>query len=801
MNQDTTPFQHIRLKVSGRVQGVGFRPYVYQLASLLGLKGCVCNTPAGVTINVQGELSQVDDFQAKLSAHAPPQALIRSIKTFDLDLVDYAGFEIIESQPLERLTTFTPFRKVENNYQISPDLGMCPFCLAEFNDPNNRRYHDPFINCSDCGPRYTIMHSLPYDRKRSSMSDYNPCPTCDAEYSDPVNHRFHAQGICCPECGPNISFYNAQQIPLAEGEAAVERVAEVLKEGGLVACKSVGGFHILCDASNEKAIAKLRKRKRRAIKPFAVLCPSFDVASELAEISTYEQQLLISGISPIVLLDKKENTPISELVAPDSHRVGLFLAHTPLQHLLFKYFDKPLIATSANLSGEPILYQSEDVFHSLCRPDFQMVDYVLDFDRTIVNPCDDSIVQSVLKDASVVIRMGRGLAPHYGEFTPRNETEDSANKANKKSKGKTKIRENLSILAAGAQQKSSVAFSYSSQWMLSPYIGDLDSLASEQRYEQNFLRLQNLTQTLFKQVVSDRHPGYASSKWAVEFCQRNGWPITKVPHHYAHVLACMAEYNLAEPVLGFSWDGTGLGSDDTIWGGEVFLASEQECFRVDHLRPFKLLGGDLANQQPRRVALALLFDLMPVKTVLELDLPSIKAFSEFEIHQLYKSYQSDINSPLTTSMGRMFDAVASLIGLLQNTDYEGQSGLLIEALYDADVTASYDFENENGIIDFEPMLWQLIEDLQKGRPATEMASQFLNMLVDVIVSISNRLVGFPVLLAGGVFQNKTLLNQISKRFEHRPQPLYFQQHTPMNDGSIALGQLWWAMHNDGEPKA
>ncbi|GKT11766.1 MAG: hydrogenase maturation protein HypF [Thiomicrorhabdus sp.] len=795
MKKSTASQQHICLKVSGRVQGVGFRPYVYQLATRLNLKGSVCNTPMGVTIYLQGDLSTIDDFEQQLTTNPPVLARIKSIKNNNQPLENYSGFEILESKPLERLTSFTPFKKVDNNYQISPDIGLCEHCLAEFNDPENRRYLDPFINCSDCGPRYTVMHSLPYDRQRSSMSDFDLCHACSTEYHNPLYRRYHTQGICCPDCGPKISLYDAKQLPIAEGSEAIKKVAEVLNSAGIVAFKGMGGFHILCDASNDIAVEKLRQRKRRNKKPLAVLCANIEMALQQGDISPYEQTLFASEISPIMLFPKNPSSILSDLIAPDTNQVGLFLAHTPLQQLLFKYFDKPLVATSANISGDPILYEVDDVFDSLCRPDFELVDYVLDYNRDIVNPCDDSVVQTVA-GTSVILRLGRGLAPHYGDLKlPESSNNQTMSKANKSRKSKP----NLAVLAVGAQQKSSIAIGYSNQWMLSPYIGDLTSLASEQRFDQTFHRLQNLTQSLFKEVTSDAHPDYASSKWAVEFCQRNRWPLIKVPHHYAHVLACMAEFQLSgEPLLAFSWDGSGLGDDGTIWGGEVFLSSDQECYRVDHLRTFKLLGGDIANQQPRRIALSLLFDLMPVKTVLELDIPSIKAFSEFEIHQLYKSHQSGLNTPESSSMARMFDAVASLIGLLQNSDYEGQSGLMLERLYDSSITSAYNFENHDGIIDLQPMLWQIIEDMEHGISQSEMASQFINMLVNLIESISDRLVGFPVMVTGGVFQNRTLLSLLCERFEYRPQPFYFQQHTPINDGSIALGQLWWAMHNDSK---
>ncbi|WP_373019652.1 carbamoyltransferase HypF [Thiomicrorhabdus sp.] len=766
-----TDFQHLALQVSGKVQGVGFRPYVYQLAQALNLQGSVCNTSQGVLIHVQGEANAVERFHQRLMAEAPKQSLIQLVESESLPLSDYDGFDIRESESAKG------GKNAKGHNRISPDIAVCETCLTEFHDPNNRRYHDAFINCSDCGPRFSILNKPAYDRENSAMQPFEMCEACASEYLDPSNRRFHTQGICCPECGPNMHLYDASQKTLAEGEQAVRQVAEILNQDGLVALKGIGGFHILCDATDTQAVETLRQRKHRPAKPFAVLCKDLEMAKSLADLTEHEIELLTSDARPIVLVQPKPNTVLSEQVAPEIDRLGLFLAYSPLQHLLFEYFDKPLVATSANLSGEPIIYQAEEVFGKLCRSKNSVVDYVLDFDREIVNPCDDSIVQSV-NGKTVTLRLARGLAPFY---LPLKKT-DCAN-------GKSSERSCPETLAVGAQQKSSVAIAKNAQIILSPYIADLYSLASQQRFQQTVERMKTLCQSKPRKLVSDLHPQYFSSQWAKKQAGQNGLSLTKVQHHYAHVLACMAEFGLTETVLAFSWDGTGLGEDGDLWGGETLLADLNGYDRLLNLKPFKLLGGDLANRQPRRIALALLFDQFSLDDVLMLDSPTVQAFSEVEVEQLNYIHHKSLNSPASSSIGRLFDAVASLLGLKQNLDYEGQSGLLLEKHYDEAITNAYRFEIEDGLIDVAPMIEALLKDQQLGIELSVIVSRFFNMLVNLIEQVSDQYPNLPVIVSGGVFQNKMLLKLLSQRFENKKQTLFFQQKTPMNDGSIALGQV------------
>ncbi len=771
--------QHICLQLCGRVQGVGFRPFVYQLANKLNLKGTVCNTAKGVTIHLLGLAEDLLSFQQQLNTQKPIHAAIQSISKQTLPITDYESFKIIESRTDSHMN---------QTGQIPLDIATCPTCLAEFNDPDNRRYLDPFINCSDCGPRFTIMRQLPYDRQHSAMQAFELCNLCRSEYTNTSDRRYHSQGICCPQCGPKIRLYSTHQELLSKDSDAIRQVTECLKQAGLVAFKGVGGVHILCDATNDLAVAKLRRRKLRARKPLAVLCKDLAMAQALADLSQHEKTLLTSFARPIVLVNKSNpqtQTELSDLVAPDTNRLGVMLAYTPLQHLLFQFFEQPLVATSANLPGEPIVYQAEELFTKLCRPDFEVVDLILDFDREILNPCDDSIMQSVgqscgqgSESKQQTLRLARGLAPLYGTLPA------------------PVVRP---CLALGAQQKSTVAFAQESQWCLSPYIGDLHSLASLQRFQQTIQRISELISFEPEELVCDLHPSYASSVWAENEAVHQAMLLDKVQHHYAHVLACMAEFNLNQQVLAFSWDGSGLGDDGTLWGGELLLADVSSYQRVLYLKPFKLLGGDLANQQPRRIALSLLFAEMSLAEVLVLDSPTVQAFSQSEIEQLHQMYQQNLNSPLSSSIGRLFDAVASLLGLLQTLDYEGQSGLLLEALYDDQVVDAYEFAIINGQIEIQPMLNQLLRQQKKLEPSV-IVSRFFNMLVNLIEQLADQYADLAVVLTGGVFQNKVLLNLISQRFENRLQKLYFQQQTPINDSSISLGQLWWSLHAESIDK-
>lgn len=761
----SSPTHHLQIRITGRVQGVGMRPWVCQQACALSLFGSVSNGKDGVIIFLQGQPDALEKFQDCLKTAAPIQAKIESIEVTELALANYQSFSIIDSASTGAAT----------GNQILPDLAVCQSCLSEFHDPNNRRYHDPFISCADCGPRFSIQQQAPYDRNNLSMKDFELCDLCSQEYSSPDNRRYHIEGICCPNCGPSVSLYSANKEKLASGKKAVQQLAEIIQQGGIVAMKGIGGFHILCDASNPLAVTELRLRKRRQRKPFALMCVNLKQAQQYTEISEVEAELLTSTAAPIVLLEAKPNNGLANEIAPDTNRLGIMLAYSPLYHLLFEYLDIPLLATSANLAGEPIIYQQQALFEKLCSPQNPVVDWVLDHNREILNPCDDSVMQLIRqgkKTYQQTIRLGRGLAPLYGQL--RNATSPT--------------------LAVGGQQKSAIAFASQNQWILSPYLGDLFGFEAQKRFSENKDRMQSLFNIQPEAFVADRHPGYFSTQFAQKLALENSNKLKQVQHHYAHLMVTMLEHQLTSDVLGFIWDGSGLGDDGLLWGGEVLLAKQSDYQRLFALKPFQLLGGEIAAKQPKRIALALLLQSYGLSEVRKRSLSLLNAFDESSLAVFEGMLLSQLNSPATTSIGRLFDAVASLLGLVHELDYEGQSGVLLENLYSAEVRGAYVFQKQADQLDWLPILEVLLQDLADEKPMEEMVSQFFNGLVNLVVEVAEDHPAVPIVLSGGVFQNRTLLQLILDKLKGRV--VYFQQKTPINDGGISLGQLAVASENE-----
>lgn len=767
-----TELNHYKFVLTGKVQGVGFRPWVFQQAQQLALVGCVYNAGQSVVLHLQGLPAKIVEFRQRLDHSLPPQAQLQQVDCQQLPLSEFKQFQIVESHPSET----TPA-----SLTVPVDLAVCDRCLAEFHDPNNRRYHDPFISCSDCGPRYTILRAMPYDRDHTAMADFPMCQPCQQDYQDPSNRRFHTQGICCPDCGPELSYYTPEQRLIAKGKAALSNVADDLKNAGLVAFKGLGGFHLLADATQSSAVENLRQCKHRPLKPFAILCRDLEMAQQLVDLTEHQQQLLCSPAHPIVLAKRKADSALalslSEAIAPGLSHIGVFLAYTPLQHLLFESISVPLVATSANLSGEPILSDVEAVFRQF--GENAWLDGVLDFNRVIENPCDDSVVQSI-EGQTVTLRMARGLAPFSLSEPSKNHHTQRARWAR-------------SFLAVGAQQKSTFALGQNNQLLLSPEGGDLHALAAQQHFRTQIGKMSQWTDISPQAWVCDLHPHYVSAKWAQQQAQSDA-ALHPVQHHYAHILAAMSEHGLAETVLGISWDGTGYGSDQTLWGGEVLIADTQGFQRLWQLQSTVLLGGEQAIRQPRRIALAWLFDRYPLDTLLMMNMPTINSLSEGEVCQLYQLYQKQLNCPETSSMGRVWDGVASLVGLVQQLDYEGQSGLLMAEHYDFSIEEAYDVKLHGHQIDLSLMIDQLIQDLLSGVTMSRMVTRFINMQIKLIAQLAQQYPHLPVVVSGGVFQNTVLLRQLVKYFNNQNQPLYFQQQTPLNDGGIALGQAWWYLH-------
>jgi len=753
--------KRLRFRVRGIVQGVGFRPFVYQTALRHALGGHVLNDGGGVLIEVEGGAAALEAFAATLRDAPPPLARIDELLREEIPPTGETGFAIRPSAATAART------------MVSPDIAICDACAAELADPANRRYRYPLINCTDCGPRYSIIRTLPYDRPNTSMRAFTMCPECEAEYNDPANRRYHAQPISCFSCGPRLRLWRREgEWRMDDGEC-LEAAARLVLDGMIVAVKGMGGFHLVCDASNEEAVRALRERKRRPSKPLAVMFPTLDMIKAVAEVSEAEERLILSKERPIVIVRKKNNPPSSMLhppspgVSPGIDRIGVFLPYTPLHILLLEQVGRPVVATSANLSDEPIITEAPEVQRKLGG----VVDAILDHERPIVNACDDSVVASAGAQP-LMLRMARGYAPGslplpFG----------TAKK----------------ILAVGAHQKSTIALAFGKEAVLSPHIGDLNTLDAVEYFDRTVETFKRFYGFEPEVIVCDKHPGYESTKWTEAAAGRaeGGITVVKVQHHYAHALACMAEYGLDEQVLAFCFDGTGYGDDGTLWGGEVLLADPCGYERVFHLRPFGLPGGEKAVREPRRVALALLFECYTLEEVLAMDIPTTRSVTAEQIRTFHAMWRRGLNTPRSSSVGRLFDAVASLAGVAQTLGYEGESGLLLEAAATrSPESEGFAFALRGEVIDWEPVLHRLL-----AAPA-QAAAGLHAALAEVIVAIAGKYRGKPVVLGGGVFQNRTLAAAAAARLEAAGIRCYLQRKTPVNDGGIALGQLYHLLHRE-----
>lgn len=726
-----------KIHIQGTVQGVGFRPFVYTLATKAHLSGTVSNGASGVEIYLSATPKQLKDFLQAIKANKPPLANIDTIEWIQVDTTLFDNFTIIQSDS-----------SGERSVRIPPDMFVCGDCQKELFDPNDRRHGYPFINCTNCGVRYSIIKRLPYDRCNTSMDDFTMCKACQAEYNDPTNRRYHAQPIGCFDCGPRLSFYDHDSKLELSQKDCLEFTAKAIKEGKIVAIKGVGGYHLVCDARNDEVVSELRARKRRPQKPFAIMVADITQARELAHISDTEEEWLVSPQRPIVLLKSKESG-LAPSVAPNLSQIGIFLAYTPLHLLLLGILDRPLVATSANLSDEPLctnltsLQKLQSVY-----------DCILDHDREIVNGCDDSVLKVVM-GRTLLLRRARGYAPAH-----------------------IKLAKPLPypVLALGANQKSTIAIGFEDSVILSPHIGDLESIESVGYFDSNIQTLLSVYDFKPKVVPHDKHPSYESTKYAKKHFNN----LHAVQHHYAHILSVIAQNNINSQVLGIAFDGTGYGDDGTLWGGEFLVCDYNGYKRVAHIHEFKLLGGEKAVREPRRVALALLFDIYG-KEALTLNSPTIKAFSPAELEVLYNMHTKALNSPLTSSMGRVFDAIASLCGVCQNVSFEGESGMLLEELFDESIHETYPFEVNNGTIIIYPM----IEAILREQESQVAVSKFFRTLVEIIQTIHDLYPELPMVISGGVFQNSVLLKLLFERFPD----ILFSQNIPPNDGGIALGQI------------
>lgn len=748
-----------RISVRGVVQGVGFRPFVYRLAATLGLKGWVCNTSQEVMIEVEGEERAIQSFLNRLRTEAPPRALIETVTHHFAPPEGYETFEIRAS------------RAEKEQYQlISPDIATCPECQRELLDPQDRRYRYPFINCTHCGPRLTIIKDIPYDRPMTTMAAFRMCPECQAEYDDPLHRRFHAQPNCCPRCGPQLELTDAAGRRV-ESQDPITATATLLKDGKIVALKGIGGFLLACDATNSVAVHLLRMRKKRPFKPLAVMLPGVEEIEKICFLSEAERALLVSPRAPILLLKFRKQDVISSTVAPRLEYLGVMLPYTPLHHLLMREVSLPLVMTSGNLSEEPMVGDNQEALEKLAG----IADYFLLHNRDINACCDDSVTMVVTGEVHL-IRRARGYAPEPIRLP-------------------FKARE---ILACGAGYKNTFTLTKDHYAFVSQHIGDMDNLETLSHFEKMidlYKRLFRLKPTI---VAHDKHPDYLATRYAEEISE-NDKTIERVPvqHHHAHIVSCMAENGITSPVLGVAFDGTGYGDDGTIWGGEFLLTDYHRFTRLAHFEYVPLPGGDAAVKKPYRMAVSYLYALFGDE-VFHRNLEFLEGLDAGEMGLLKTQIEKRINSPMTSSAGRLFDAVSALLAIRKEVDYEGQAAVELEM---EGTDAGWEGETypfrmdtlESGmVIRLKDLFAGIITDLERSMPKSSISLKFHHTVAQVISNVCQALSRShslkQIALSGGVFQNRLLFRLTRTYLKEAGLEVITHRHVPCNDGCISLGQ-------------
>lgn len=736
----------VRAEVRGTVQGVGFRPFAYRLAAGLGVTGWVMNTPGGAGLEVEGRPTAVDEFLRRLRRDCTPPCRIDAIEHTVADAVGYSSFEIRPSGSGGARAVCVP-----------PDLATCAGCVRELFDPADRRHRYPFTNCAACGPRFTVVESLPYDRGRTTMRRFAMCERCRAEYENPGDRRFHAEPIACPDCGPHLELWDAAGQVVARRGEALHLAAEEIRRGRVVAVKGLGGVQLLCDARNEDAVTALRRRKGRDEKAFALMVPDLAAAVDLCAVSAAEDCLLASPEAPIVLLRRRPGDGVAGAVAPGNPALGVMLPYTPLHHLLLADLGFPVVATSGNRSDEPICTDERQAVTRLAG----IADVFLVHDRPIARHVDDSVVRVVL-GRELILRRARGYAPApvpIGEPLP-------------------------PVLATGAHLKNTIALAIGNGVCLSQHLGDLDTPAAREAFRHAADDLPRLHAVRPVAVACDLHTDYASTRHA----RATGLPVVAVQHHFAHVLACLADNGVSGPALGVAWDGTGHGSDGTAWGGEFLRVAGAGFERVAHLRTFRLPGGDRAAREPRRAALGVLHALFGSDGLTEHLPPG--AFADAELALLRAALDRGVNAPLTSSAGRLFDAVASLVGLRQVGTFEGQAAAELEwAAEPVETDEVYPVPLDGAVIDWGPAVRAVLAEVAGFVPVDRIAARFHNTLTEAIAAVARRVGERRVALTGGCFQNVALLTRTVARLRADGfEPLWHRQ-VPPNDGGVALGQV------------
>jgi hydrogenase maturation protein HypF len=750
-----------RISVRGIVQGVGFRPFVFQLAAKYSLKGWVCNTSEDVKIEVQGDSHDLEHFVSELQHNAPPLAHIENISVTYHPPADYTKFEIRHSVA------------EEGKYQlVSPDIATCQPCLNEVFNPRDRRYRYPFTNCTNCGPRFTIIEDIPYDRPKTTMRSFTMCPDCQAEYDNPLDRRFHAQPNACSKCGPRLELLDTKGNHV-EAADVISAAGQLLKEGKLMAVKGLGGFLLACDATSEKAVKLLRHRKRRPFKPLAIMVADVDEAKKYCRVAESEEKLLTSPQSPIVLLPWKSKSTICQAVAPNLKYLGVMLPYTPMHHLLLRESGLPLVMTSGNISEEPICKDNDEAVRRLSG----IADYFLVNNRDIYARYDDSVTV-VERNKVQLTRRARSYAPYPVHLT-----------FNAKQ-----------VLGCGAEEKNTFCLTKDNYAFVSQHIGDMENMETMEHFENTLALYEKLFRIRPEIVAYDLHPEYLSTKYALELGSHSSHlKLVPVQHHHAHIVSCMADNKIESPVIGVALDGTGYGSDGRIWGGEFLVVDYKHFKRLGHLEYLPLPGGAAAIKRPYRTAIGYLLKLLGEDS-LNPKLAFLKRIDSVEIELIRRQLKAGLNSPLNSSMGRLFDAVSALLGIRGEIDYEGQAAVELEmAAYDGidkvgDKVYPYSIiENDDvNIVRLKELFAAIVDDLLQPVPKATISTKFhsavAHMIFDMCRLISKQTGISQVSLSGGVFQNRLLFRKVVPMLESAGFSVLVHKQVPCNDGGISLGQ-------------
>ena len=736
----------LEIRAAGTVQGVGFRPFVYRLATELGLAGSVRNTPAGVVIDVEGEEEHVAEFQRRLRDDAPPLARISSLTTRELEPTGEPGFRIIESEAAPRPTALIP-----------PDVALCADCQREIGDSQDRRHVYPFTNCTNCGPRFSIVRGIPYDRAQTTMKPFEMCADCAREYGNPRDRRFHAEPVACPKCGPRLRL-DGRQVP-----DAIDPVAQMLREGKVVAIKGLGGYHLACDARSAEAVETLRSRKGRGLKPFAIMVRDLEEARRVADVSGRAAAILSSPESPVVIMPAVPGSGLADGIAPRQRTVGAMLPYTPLHRLLLDCAPPALVMTSGNLAEEPIEHRDEEARRKLG----PIADHILSHDREIAVPCDDSVVR-VDGDLVIPVRRARG-------YVPRSVPVDV---------------EGPAVLAVGGYHKNTFCLLREGEAILSQHIGDLDSAEVLDYFGRAVRHFEQLFEVRPEVVAHDLHPGYLSTQWAKSL---EGVRLVGVQHHHAHVVSVMAELGLTGSVIGVSYDGTGYGPDGTAWGGEILVGDRRTYERAFHSLQVPLPGGEAAIERPGRMALSELIATFGAEEAGAKARRLLPGLSETELRIVSRQIERGINCPLTSSMGRFFDAVAALLGATPEATYEGQPAMELEAMAtSADPGQAYPWEIGDRVIDTRPTVRAIVADLEDSVEPGVIAARFHETVAALTRDVCQLVHGqggpADVVLAGGVMQNARLLARLLELLAEAGLRPHVHKEIPPNDGGMSLGQ-------------